>query len=65
MKFIEREWALVNKKDGTLYRAVYGSKAIITFFSRDDAREEKADIVEGNEYKVEKVKVTYERIHVS
>lgn len=69
MKYIETEWALVNHKTGELYRVDYGNKAICTFFSRESARDEKDSLIHtktgGKEFRVERVKVTYERIHTS
>jgi len=62
MKFTETEWALINKDTNELYRSHWGNKRVITFFSREDAREEKRDIDESNMYRVERINVTYERI---
>ena len=68
MKFTENEWAIVNDKTGEIYRSDVGNRAVMTFFTREDARDEKASLQysigrkAAHEYRVERVKVTYERI---
>ena len=63
MKFIEQEWALVNKKTGHLYRSTYGNKGIITYASREDARMDKSFAINaGEDFKVERVRVVYSTI---
>ena len=61
MKSIDLEWALINKKTDQLYRSKYGNRLVRTFFTREEARQEKRDIIYGKNYKVERVTVTYER----
>jgi len=69
MKSIDREWAIVNGKTGELYRYKNYNNKVITFTTRDEARDEKASLAfglmgrkEARLYRVERVKVTYERI---
>ncbi len=72
MKYTDREWAIVNDKTGEIYLSPKFNNKVITFCTRDEARDEKASLEYGplgkvgaRDYRVERVKVTYERIQVS